>query len=337
MRAVSFLGDRQATVVDRPDPVAGPGQVVIRLARAAVCGSDLHGYRRSGAQAPDPNRTPGHEPVGVIASLGPGVTDLRVGERVLVYHRVGCGVCRPCRTGNTNICTAPRYRDWEGSDADYVRCYARYVFPIPDDLGWDDAVVISCQAGTAYAPLRRVGASAREAVVVSGLGPVGLCAVTLATAMGVEAIGLDPMPERRAIALAMGARSAFDPREEATPGAVRDLTNGGAGALLETSGAPSAHARVQEYVQTEGQVAIVGLGHTEPSMNPISLFGKQITLFASNLYPEWMLPEIIRFVQQKKVPLSKIISHRLPLEEARRAFQLADSATTGKVVFTWSG
>ncbi|TAK20377.1 MAG: alcohol dehydrogenase [Chloroflexota bacterium] len=336
MRAVSFLGNRQAVVIEKPDPIPGPGQIIVRMVRAAICGSDLHGYRRDGERAPDPKRTPGHEPVGVIAQVGPGVENLAVGQRVLVYHRVGCGNCRPCRTGNTNICMFPRYGDWEGSDADYARCYARYCYPIPDDLSWDDAVVISCQGGTAYAPLRRVGASGRDAIVVSGLGPVGLNVVALGRAMGATMIGLDPMAERRALATSLGAAATFDPRENPAED-VRKLTDGGANALIETSGSAAAHAKVQEYVTTEAMVAIVGLGHTEPSMNPISLFGKQITLFASNLYPEWMLPEIIGFVQKKRVPLSQIISHRVPLSDASRAFQMADSATTGKIVFAWDG
>jgi propanol-preferring alcohol dehydrogenase len=337
VRAVSFLGNREAAVVERPDPVAGPGQVVVRMVRAAICGSDLHGYRRPpGEGGPNPERTPGHEPVGVVAAVGPGVAGQREGQRVLVYHRVGCGECKYCRTGNTNICTGkPRGLGWEGSDADYVRCYAQYCYPMPEELSWDTAVVIACQGGTAYAPLRRIGASGRDAIVVTGLGPVGLCVVALARAMGATVYGVDPMKERRELANGLGAEKAFDPGQGDPAAEVRALTGGGADALIETSGQPAAHAKVGDYIRTEGQVGFVGIGHREPSMNPIALFWKQPTLFMSNLYPEWMLPEIIGFVRRRGVPLERIITHRVPLSEAPAAFRLADSATTGKIVFAW--
>jgi threonine dehydrogenase-like Zn-dependent dehydrogenase len=334
MRAVQFLGNRESQVVDRPDPVALPGQVVVRLVRAAICGSDLHPYRHEPSEALL-KRVPGHEPVGVIESLGPGVDTLRVGQRVLVYHRVGCGVCKQCRTGNTNICSGTPVTPWPGCDADYVAAYAKYCFPIPEDLAWDTAVVIACQGGTAYAPLRRLGASGRDTIVVSGLGPVGLCTTAMATAMGATVVGIDPSAPRRELAARFGAAATIDPAAEDPGAAVERLVPGGADAVVETSGSGAAHARLHDYLRVEGTAAVVGLGPRTPSMNPIDLFRKQITLFASNLYPEWLLPEVIGFVRKRKVPLEQIITHRVPLSEAPAAFKLADTATTGKIVFVW--
>ena len=114
---------------------------------------------------------------------------------------------------------------------------------------------------------------------------------------------------------------------------VRDLTDGGADCLVETSGSRAAHAAIVDLLRVNGQAAIVGLGSREPSLNPISFFGKQLTLFASNLYPEWLLPEIFSFVRRKQVPLAKIVTHHAALEDAPAMFRLADSATAGKIVF----
>ena len=334
MRAVQFLGNRESQVIQKPDPVALPGQVVVRLVRAAVCGSDLHGYRHEPTEAML-NRVPGHEPVGVVESLGPGVNTLSVGQRVLVYHRVGCGVCKQCRTGNTNICSGTPVTPWPGCDADFVAAYAKYCFPIPEDMSWDTAVVIACQGGTAYAPLRRLGASGRDTIVVSGLGPVGLCTTAMARAMGAEVVGIDPSGPRRDLARQFGAVATLDPTAGDVVGQLEELVPGGADAVVETSGSGAAHARLQDYLRVEGTAAVVGLGSSAPSMNPIGLFKKQITLFASNLYPEWMLPEVVEFVRKRQVPLERIITHRVPLAEAPAAFKLADTATTGKIVFTW--
>ena len=96
MRAVQFLGDRQAVVVDQPDPEPGPGQMVVRMVRAAVCGSDLHGYRRPAGEVPRLSVFPGHEPVGVVAAAWPRRDRRDEGQRVLIYHRPGCGACPQC-------------------------------------------------------------------------------------------------------------------------------------------------------------------------------------------------------------------------------------------------
>jgi threonine dehydrogenase-like Zn-dependent dehydrogenase len=200
-------------------------------------------------------------------------------------------------------------------------------------MTWEDAVMISCQAGTAYAPLRRLHASGRDAIVVTGLGPVGLCVTLLGKAMGARMIGLDPVPQRRDLALRLGIDAALDPNHPDSTETLQELTDGGADGLVETSGRPEAHAKIVDYLGVCGQAAIVGLGSSQPSINPIDFFWKQLTLFASNLYPEWMLPEIFAFVQRHNVPLSSIITHRAHLSEAPEMFRLADSATAGKIIF----
>lgn len=336
MRAVQFLGDRQAIVRDKPDPRPGPGEVLVRIRASAICGSDLHRYRPPRGDRPLADRVPGHEPCGEIAERGPGVSDLAIGDRVLVYHRVGCGRCVQCRTGNSNICQNGQQSyggQLDGADAELMVALAHRCYPIPSDLSWEDAVVISCQAGTAYAPLRRLGASGRDQIVVTGLGPVGLCVLLLAKAMGARVIGVDPVSERRALAASLGADTVLDAADANLGEAVHDLTAGGADALVETSGSRAAHARIPELLRVNGQAAIVGLGSTEPSLNPISFFAKQLSLFASNLYPEWMLPEIFAFVRRHRVPLAAVITHRASLEDAPAMFRLADTATTGKIVF----
>lgn len=335
MRAVQFLGNRESRLVERPDPRPLPGQVVVQMQRAAVCGSDLHGYRHPPPEAGPSDRIPGHEPVGTVVELGPGVTTLSLGQRVLVYHRVGCGVCKQCRTGNTNICSGTPRTPWHGSDCDLASVYAEYCYPMPEDLSWDTAVVIACQGGTAYAPLRRLGASGRDTIVVSGLGPVGLCVTMMGRAMGAQIVGIDPMKERRELALRFGASAAIDPTAGDPAAVVGELVPGGADAVVETSGHASAHARLHQYLKVEGTAAVVGLGNREPSVNPIDFFKKQLTMFASNLYPEWQLPEIVDFVRKRQVPLEQIITHKVPLTQAADAFRLADTATTGKIVFTW--
>jgi threonine dehydrogenase-like Zn-dependent dehydrogenase len=305
------------------------------MVRAAVCGSDLHGYRHPRASRPPSTIIPGHEPVGVIAALGPGVLGLHEGQRVLIYHRGGCGACPQCLHGEPNICDGKQRERLDGSDADYMLFWADRMFPLADDVSWDTAVVISCQAGTAYAPLRRLRASGRDVIVVSGLGPVGLCAVALGQAMGATIIGIDPMKERRALGLQFGASHAIDPSAGDPTAQVLEFAPGGADGVVETSGNPGAQAKTVEFLRVQGTVAMVGLGHQVPSITPATMFRRQLSMYTSNLYPQWMLPEIVDFVQRRQVPLDQIITDRFAIDDASAAFKLADSATTGKVVFSW--
>lgn len=335
MRAVQFLGDRAAIVVERPDPAPGLGQIVVRLARAAICGSDLHGYRRPRGQVPSVSVFPGHEPVGVVDQVGPGVTYPEVGRRVLVYHRPGCGVCTQCLAGSPNLCPGPTRERFGGADADLLRCWADQAVPIPDDLSWDAAVVIACQGGTAYAPLRRLGTAGHSTIVVSGLGPVGLCAVALGRALGAHVIGIDPMPERRRLGEHFGAVRTIDPAAGDPARQVLAEAPEGVDAVIEASGSPAAQAAAVACLRVEGVVALVGVGAAGPSIPAGELLARGLTVYGSNLYPRWLLPEIIRFVQRARVPLDQIITHRFPLVEAPAAFRLADSATTGKIAFTW--
>src|SRR6185503_3238235 len=103
MRALSYTGERQVIVKDKPEPTPGPGEVVVQMRATAICGSDLHAYRHPSAAMVDGDGTPGHEPCGVIAALGPAVSGWAVGDQVVVYFRRTCGECRFCRQGYRNL------------------------------------------------------------------------------------------------------------------------------------------------------------------------------------------------------------------------------------------
>jgi threonine dehydrogenase-like Zn-dependent dehydrogenase len=335
VRALSIVGERQVAVGDWPDPTPGPGEVVIQMKAAAICGSDLHPYRhprggREGAVIP------GHEPAGVIVEVGPEVRGWSVGDRALVYFRRTCGECYYCRTGHRNVCANRRTSygvGANGSDAEYMAVEAPSLLPLPEDLSFVDGAVLACQAGTAYYPLSRLGCSGRDTLVVSGLGPVGLLATMFATAMGARVIGIDPSAERRDLARRQGAEFTLDPREGHLGEQVKAIAPLGADQLIETSGANAAHAVIGEMVKPLGQVAIVGLGSDNFSMPLMHLVHRQLQLFGTSIYPDTQVPEICAFLRRHQLRLDTVISHYFPLERGPEAFQLADTATAGKVCF----
>jgi threonine dehydrogenase-like Zn-dependent dehydrogenase len=204
---------------------------------------------------------------------------------------------------------------------------------LPDDLTYADGAILACQAGTAYWPLVRLGASGRDLLVVSGLGPVGLLATIFARAMGARVVGVDPSAERRAIAEKLGAEATVDPTAGPPGDLLRATYPDGADKLIETSGSNVAHGAIGELVKPLAQVAIVGLGSSDFKMPLMRLVHKELTVFGTSIYPDTLFPEICRFVRDHRLKLDAVVSHYFPLEQGPEAFRVADSATAGKVMF----
>ena len=175
MRAVMFPGDRQVVHTEFPDPTPGPGQVVIAMRASGLCGSELHGiYQRDGSKASWlDGKTPGHEPAGVVQAVGPYVTAVKPGDRVLVYHIAGCGDCKFCRAGWMINCSVnKRSYGWDtnGGHAEYMLAEAVNCIPLPEPLTFADGAHIACGGGTAYQALCRLQLSGRDRFAIFGLG-----------------------------------------------------------------------------------------------------------------------------------------------------------------------
>ena len=215
MRGVVPLGGGRIEVREVPDPRPGPGEAVVALRNAGICGSDLHTAHNSWAEIGErQNLVIGHEASGVVAEVGAGVSPALVGTRVSVYHYRGCGLCRHCLAGEIVFCAGKRGYGWHvhGADADYLLTDARNCCPLPDELTHLDGSFLACAAGTAYAALRKLEAvPGAPPCAVVGLGPVGLAAALLARAMGWQVIGLDRVAERRAYAEAQGITTVAPP------------------------------------------------------------------------------------------------------------------------------
>src|SRR6266568_3890795 len=219
MQGLVFLGDRRVAVQQFADPVPGQGEVVVAIRASGMCGSDLPGYVASSSGTPsEPAQRiiKGHEPCGVVAERGPGVTESQapIGQRVMVHHYRGCGACKHCRAGYTQMCARGAQvmgHHTHGGHADYLLAPASSLVVLPDELSFAEGAAIACGTGTAYSALRRLDVSGRDTMAIFGQGPVGLAATQLATAMGARVIAVDLSPERRQLAQSLGAQVAIDP------------------------------------------------------------------------------------------------------------------------------
>lgn len=338
MKGVVFPGDRRAEVRDFPKPEPGPGEVVVKMEVAGLCGSDLHLYRQTSAQREGNDTIPGHEPSGVVDAVGESVSTVQIGDRVAVYHYRGCGHCKHCRAGYIQWC--PDRRGYggpiHGADADFLLTDERNCLPLPAELSFVHGAAIACFLGTAFSAMRKLRVSGEYTVVIFGQGPVGLGGLVAAKAMGGRVIAVEPISERRTLASELAADVVIDPDNTDVVAAVRELTNGeGADLAFETAGTEAAQNGAVECLRNGGEAVFVGFGARGKTLNPSQIIGRELTLMGSFVMPVHMYWDLVDFIVEHQLPVEEIVTHRFPIEQAAEAFALFDEGKTGKVVFEW--
>jgi threonine dehydrogenase-like Zn-dependent dehydrogenase len=351
MRGIVFLGDRELEIREFPDPKPGTGEVILEMKASGMCGSDLHPYRASrkgggaaaslGLGGQGGPVIGGHEPCGVVAERGPGVSEAEapIGQRVMQHHYKGCGLCKHCRTGWSQLCPhgiVVYGMTGHGGHAPFMKVPAFTLVPLPDEISFEEGAAISCGTGTAYGALRRINTSGRDTLAVFGQGPVGLSATMLGAAMGARVIAVDISPERLKLARDFGADAVINSRDTDPIAALKQLTHGeGVDTAMDCSGHPEARAAAVRSTRTWGQVCFVGEGGQVTLDVSPDMLRRQLTIVASWTFNTVGQAECARFVADRKVPLKRLLTHRFKLDEAAEAYRLFDTQTTGKGVFVF--
>jgi threonine dehydrogenase-like Zn-dependent dehydrogenase len=342
MKAVLFPGDRKVVVVDRPDPVAGPGEVVVRMRASAICRSDMSLYYGTpivGGNATTSGQIiPGHEPAGDVVEVGQGVTSVQVGDRVAVYLAVGCGHCGWCHRGMPFLCPVWKCLgfDLDGGDAEYLVVPAANCLPLPEGISYEAGAVMTDMVGTQYATQRTLEVSGADTVAVIGMGPMGSAGVLIAKARGARVIAVDVLESRLEIGRRLGADATINSRETDPVAALRELTRGeGVEVAIDCSGNPAGQNAALDAAAKLGRVAFVGESR-KTELNPSDQFiRKLLTVVGGWYFPIWQWSEIARFVIDHRIDVSGMITHRFPLSEAETAFRMFDERQTEKAVFVW--
>ena len=347
MRGVVFMGERELELLNFPDPTPGPGEVVVEMKASGMCGSDLHQYRRpksggatGGLAAPSEPTIAGHEPCGVVAAIGPGVTEAQaqLGQRVMVHHYAGCTVCNHCKSGWSQLCQEQAVlvygNNAHGGHAKYLKVPAFTLVPLPEELSFVTGAAISCGTGTAYGALRRIKISGNDTIAIFGQGPVGLSATQLASAMGARVIALDVSEERLNRAKEFGAWETVNPRSNDPVGAIKDLTHGyGAEFTLDTSSQPEGRIAAVRATKVWGTTCFVGERNQVTIDVSPDMLRKQLTIVASWTFSQMGQAECAQFVVDRKIDVEQLFTHRWQLDQAEEAYKLFDTQTTGKGVF----
>jgi threonine dehydrogenase-like Zn-dependent dehydrogenase len=349
MRGAVYLGNRKIEVRNFPDPTPGPGEVVIQMKASGMCGSDLKFYRSAPGEAQkslgfSADADPiigGHEPCGVVAARGPGVSEklAPIGQRVMDHHYSGCGVCKHCRVGWSQLCgqgIVVYGATAHGGHAEYLKVPAHTLVPLPDELSFIEGAAVSCGTGTAYGALRRMNLAGGSTLAVFGQGPVGLSATVLGAKMGARVIAIETNAERLALGKQFGADATIDSSKEDAVKVLKEMTRGeGVDLSLDTTGVSAARVAAVRCAKTWGTVCFVGEGGDVTLDVSKDMLRKQLTIIGSWTFSAMGQADCARFIVDNKIPLEKIFSHRWKLDQADEAYKLFDTQSTGKGVIVF--
>ncbi len=322
-------------------PQPGHGEVLVRTKSSTICGSDIRAiYREHVGKGPEGYQgvIAGHEPCGQIEATGPGCRRFQAGDRVVVYHISGCGVCNDCRRGYMISCTSERYRrayGWQrdGGMAPYILAEEKDLVLLPDELSYTDGAQVACGFGTVYEGLERIGVCGTDAVLVTGLGPVGLAALMLCRAMGASLlIGTDTVPERLALAESLGLVDHAVAAGDETVARVLDLTGGhGVERAVDCSGADPARQTAIRATRKWGRIVFIGEGGSVRFNPSPDIIHDQKTIYGSWVTNIWRMEELVERLVRWRVRPADLVTHRFPLDRAHDAYALMAEGRCGKV------
>lgn len=343
MRGIFLPGDRRVELRSVPDPTPGHGQVVVRMRASTICGSDVRAiYREHLGQGPEKYRDviAGHEPCGEVVEVGPGCVRTAVGDRVVLYHIAGCGLCDDCRAGYQIGCTAETRAAYgwqrDGGHADFLLAEESTCIPLPEPLTYVDGACIACGFGTAYEALCRAAVSGRDRVLITGMGPVGMAAGLLAKAMGANAVfGMDIEPSRLELASGLGAIDEGIVANGDALEAIRDRTAGrGCEVTVDCSGSTAARATALEATRRWGRCVFVGEGNRLEIDVSEQLIHPQRTIIGSWVTSVQRMQELTEQLVRWDLHPERIVTDRFALTDGDAAYALADSGRSGKVAIT---
>ncbi len=339
------LGDPgELTLSDKPVPVPGKAEVLVRIDAVAICATDLeiihHGppAQINGGDPFNKNFTPGHEYMGTVVALGPGVDEYQIGERVTVEIHAGCGQCKRCRQGMYTSCHnyGKNYGDvdkghrangftTDGGFAEYAVNNINTLVHVDDSMTDEEATLV-VTAGTAMYGLTELGGLvAGESVVVTGPGPIGLMGAAVAKALGAQPVILTGTRDNRLeIGKKLGADHVINVRNENVVEKVRELTGGkGVDYVVECAGAPNGLNEAAQMVNRGGKICLAAFPHNSPEVDVAYLVRNNIYLYGIRGEGKTATHRAEAFMRQKRFDATLIHTHTFEMSDLEEALRYA--------------
>jgi threonine dehydrogenase-like Zn-dependent dehydrogenase len=321
VRVLLFNGPWDLTVEDREDPAAGAGEVLVRVVATGICGSDLHGFTGENGRR-HPGQVMGHETVGTVAAIGPGVADLGVGDPVTVNPLLACGRCPACRAGAEQSCPQRRVI---GVDPTLVSAFAEFlVAPAGNVVALGAGVPLEHGAlveplSVGYHAARRGGCGAADAVRVVGGGPIGQACALAARRLGAgRVVVTEPDPHRRDLVESLGV-AAVDP-SDAAGDAVRAELDGPATVVLDAVGSTRSVADAVRWTSFGARIVLVGMGSPRIDLPAYAVSTEERTLLGSFCYSNEDFRSTAAWVGSGPAGLDRLVDGRVDLPGAPAAF-----------------
>ncbi len=341
MKALSKLrGEPGLTLAEVKDPVMGRDEVLIKVLRTGICGTDLHisAWDHWAQTVIQPPLVLGHEFVGEVVDVGGGVTDVKAGDLVSGEGHLVCGKCRNCMAGRRHLCirTIGLGVNTDGAFADYV--------VLPEENVWVHRIPIDLDVAAIFDPFGNAVHTAlsfpvmNEDVLVTGAGPIGVMAAATARHAGARSVVVtDLSPYRLELARKMGATIAVDvSQEDLTDVMTANHMKEGFDVAFEMSGQAKALASAISTMSPGGRIAILGLPSDDVSVDLATVVTRMLTLkgiYGREMFDTWYAMSVLL---ENGLDISPIITHRFGYEQHEEAFAVAASGRCGKVVLDWT-
>jgi len=323
---------------ERPVPVPGHNDVLIKVIKSSICGTDLHIYKwDEWAQ----NTIPvpmiiGHEYVGRVAAIGSEVKSVQVGDRVTGEGHIACGHCRNCRRGRQHICekTIGIGVNIDGAFADYVSVPSNNVMKISREIP-DEIVSIMDPFGNATHTALSFPVIGED-VLVTGAGLIGSMCVAVARFAGARyVVATETNEYRAALARKMGATRVVNPLTESLTDTVKELGMTGFDIGLECSGSPAAFNQMLDHMYNAGKISLLGILPSDTTVDWNKIIFKGLTLkgiYGREMFETWYHMEQML---TQGIDISPIITHRLKVEDFQKGFEIMEEGNCGKVILDW--
>jgi 2-desacetyl-2-hydroxyethyl bacteriochlorophyllide A dehydrogenase len=343
MRAVTFQAPGVVSVEDRPEPVIEESEdAIVKIEATGVCGSDLHIFH--GRVQIEPGFTIGHEYVGRVLAVGEGVTRVAVGDRVLGCFQTACGSCWFCRRGLFHRCLQSRtfghgstLGSLQGTQAEQALVpRANLVLrKVPEGMSSDVALFAGDVMGTGFHAVDDSGLQAGDVAAVLGLGPVGLCAVQAAKAVGAAKVfAVDTVPERLAVAESFGAE-ALHLGEQDVRAAVRSATEGrGVDVSIDAVGDPKVLESAIRLTRACGAIQCIGVYAERAEVHMGLLWLKSLTLRGGQANVIGHVDRVLAMLEAGVLDPTALVTRHMTLEEAPEAYAVYDRREALKIVLT---
>ena len=334
MKAFQFFGKNDLRLVDLPEPTIGDAEVLLKIKKVGICGTDLHIY--TGGMPVKPPLVIGHEFVGDVVKIGKDVTRVKVGDRAVAEHVIGCGKCSYCQEGKRNLCKKPTVIGLhrQGALAEYLAIPEELVYALPEKLTYDDGVLVEPLSIAVYA-VRKANVQVGDRVAVVGQGPIGLFVGQVAKSAGATVYGFDKHDNR--LEFAKEHDYIHEKINITQPDFVEEfrrmISTDGADVVFEAVGSDQSAEMALELARASGKVLVLGVFEHNVQVNMMHIVKKELTVEGS-----WTcifsFEQTISFLESRNFDTDIIITNRYPFSETKKAFDeaLSDKGNRIKTV-----